>query len=108
VKLDLLQLSVKNWGMIVGLIDGSGTPQQHFRMSQPTEENAKAVKRSKTHIKKLFEDADKTLDEYKQESPTTPEPHESDKIDQEVVENNKEWKAISRKIHRTVHREHDQ
>ena len=108
VRLDLLQLSVKNWGIVVGLIDDSGTPQQQFRVSQPTEESVKAVKRSITHIKRLFEDANKALDEYKQESPMAPEPHESQQNDQVAIEDNKRWKAISRKIHRTVHREHDQ
>jgi hypothetical protein len=107
VKLDLLQLSMKNWGLAIGLINQSGAAQNQFHVSQSTEENIQVVKRSITHIKRLFEDANNALDEYKQESSTAAEANQSQETNQVAVED-KRWKAVSRKIHRTVHREHDQ
>jgi hypothetical protein len=76
-------------------------------VSQPIEENVKAVMRSINHIKGLFEYVNKALDEYRQESWTAPETHGSHEKDQVAIEDNKRWKAVSRKIHRVVYGEYD-
>ena len=108
LKLDLLQLSVKNWGIAVGLIDETGSPQNHFDVPEPAKENVKAAEHSLKHIKELFEDVEEILRSYRQEPHSAMQAEGSRKVEIMTPEYRKVWKNVSQKLHRTIHREHDQ
>lgn len=64
LRATLLENSTRSWAEAVGLMDHSGAPLNMFLIEHPTKENAQLAAQTLSHIQRLMNNANETLNEY--------------------------------------------
>lgn len=110
----LLEKSTKTWALAVWLQHDSGEPRSECLIKEPTEENIFAVKTTLEMIRKLLQSVLQEIQAYTVEQHAqgaAAKPKASASGDSQGANSNNKKPAtmarIAKKMHRTIHREHD-
>ncbi|RYP08518.1 hypothetical protein DL764_001849 [Monosporascus ibericus] len=110
----LLENSTTTWAIAVGLIDDSGAPCNKFLVARPTEENTRLVEATLGLIREKLDAANDELATYTSDESTSPDISTVEKTPcpptGAVSPNDKpsKMKRAANKLHRMVHRQHDE
>lgn len=114
LRVALLENSTMTWAIAVGLIDESGVPCNKFLVVRPTENNVRLVESTLKLIRRQLDAAIEELAKYTDDAPT---PHDESNAEEPlprltgVARPNVKpsmVKGVANKLHRTMHRQHDE